>query len=60
MVRTLHLLPGIIYLNFRTLCALFNGVLVLPPMSPFAKPPLFLERIRYSTVVLPACLAFTV
>lgn len=59
MVRTLHFLPDIVYLSFRALCTLFNGVLALAPINHFAKPQLILERMCYSTVVPPARLAFT-
>lgn len=37
-----------------------NDALVLTLITPSAKPPLILERVRYSTAVSPARLAFTV
>lgn len=60
MVRILRFLTRIVYLNFRSLCALLNVALVPAPITPSAKSPLILERIRCSTVVTPACLALTV
>ena len=54
------ILPRIVYLKFGLSALHVNDALVLAPITPSAKPPLILERIRYSTAVSPPRLAFTV